>query len=130
MPPSSPAGNRSFGLDHGSGKGDKERSSNWRDNFGEIHKDWPKSDLGFVKRGNKLVKRYGGASEIGDHYNPEEIPTQPFQAEQFSLPLPEPVPLNSQKNPFRKDTWDIAAQMRLLAADPQLAARLKAAAGA
>ncbi len=32
------------------------------------------------------------------------------------------------KNPFRKETWNITEQMRLLKSDPSLAARLKAAA--
>lgn len=34
----------------------------------------------------------------------------------------------SVKNPFRKDTWNITEQMKLMKTDPQLAARLKAAA--
>jgi hypothetical protein len=34
----------------------------------------------------------------------------------------------SVKNPFRKDTWNLTEQMRLQKSDPQLAARLKAAA--
>ena len=34
----------------------------------------------------------------------------------------------SVKNPFRKETWNITEQMRLQKTDPQLAARLKAAA--
>jgi hypothetical protein len=33
----------------------------------------------------------------------------------------------SVKNPFRKDTWNITEQMKLMKSDPQLAARLKAA---
>jgi len=32
------------------------------------------------------------------------------------------------KNPFRKETWNLTEQMKLLKTDPQLAARLKAAA--
>ena len=32
------------------------------------------------------------------------------------------------KNPFRKDTWNVTEQMKLQKSDPQLAARLKAAA--
>jgi hypothetical protein len=32
------------------------------------------------------------------------------------------------KNPFRKDTWNVKEQMRLLKSDPGLAARLEAAA--
>jgi hypothetical protein len=32
------------------------------------------------------------------------------------------------KNPYRKDTWNLTEQMRLLKSDPQLASRLKAAA--
>ena len=34
----------------------------------------------------------------------------------------------SAKNPFRKDTWNLTEQMKLLKSDPQFAARLKAAA--
>jgi hypothetical protein len=34
----------------------------------------------------------------------------------------------SVKNPFRKETWNVTEQMKLAKADPQLAARLKAAA--
>jgi hypothetical protein len=34
----------------------------------------------------------------------------------------------SVKNPFRKETWNLTEQMKLLKSDPQLAARLKAAA--
>ena len=34
----------------------------------------------------------------------------------------------SVKNPFRKDTWNLTEQMKLQRTDPQLAARLKAAA--
>ena len=34
----------------------------------------------------------------------------------------------SVKNPFRKDTWNLTEQMKLQKTDPQLAARLKAAA--
>jgi hypothetical protein len=33
-----------------------------------------------------------------------------------------------QKNPFKRETWNLTEQMRLLKSDPQLAARLKAAA--
>jgi len=42
-------------LNHGSGKGDKERSPGWRKNFDEIA--FPPSE-GFVRRGNRLVKCY------------------------------------------------------------------------
>jgi hypothetical protein len=34
----------------------------------------------------------------------------------------------SVKNPFRKESWNLTEQMRLLKSDPGLAARLKAAA--
>jgi hypothetical protein len=34
----------------------------------------------------------------------------------------------SVKNPFRKDSWNLTEQMKLLKSDPQLAARLKASA--
>lgn len=47
------------GLNHGPGKGDKSRTvfnADWRAKFSEIH--WPPAE-GFVRRGNKLIKRYG-----------------------------------------------------------------------
>jgi hypothetical protein len=34
----------------------------------------------------------------------------------------------SVKNPFRKETWNLTEQMKLQRTDPQLAARLRAAA--
>jgi len=34
----------------------------------------------------------------------------------------------SVKNPFRKESWNLTEQMKLMKSDPQLAARLKAAA--
>jgi hypothetical protein len=34
----------------------------------------------------------------------------------------------NRRNPFRKETWNLTEQMKLQKADPQLAARLKAAA--
>jgi hypothetical protein len=34
----------------------------------------------------------------------------------------------SVKNPFRKETWNLTEQMKLMKSDPQVAARLKAAA--
>ncbi len=37
-------------------------------------------------------------------------------------------PQGLQKNPYRKDTWNLTEQMRLQKSDPQMAARLKAAA--
>ena len=37
-------------------------------------------------------------------------------------------PQGLQKNPFKKETWNLTEQMRLQKSDPQLAARLKAAA--
>jgi hypothetical protein len=37
-------------------------------------------------------------------------------------------PQGLKKNPFKKETWNLTEQMRLLKSDPQLAARLKAAA--
>ena len=37
-------------------------------------------------------------------------------------------PQGLQKNPFRKETWNLTEQMRLQKSDPQLAARLRAAA--
>lgn len=43
-----------FNNDHGAGKGDKERSSKWRDNYSEIV--WPGVEM--ERRGAKLCKRY------------------------------------------------------------------------
>ena len=45
-------------------------------------------------------------------------------------PAPAPVGLRNRsvKNPFRKETWNLTEQMKLQKTDPQLAARLKAAA--
>jgi hypothetical protein len=42
-------------LDHGAGKGDKERSSRWREGYNDIN--WP-GVTGLVREGSKLVKRY------------------------------------------------------------------------
>ena len=36
--------------------------------------------------------------------------------------------VRSVKNPFRKETWNLTEQMKLLKSDPALAARLRAAA--
>ena len=38
------------------------------------------------------------------------------------------VEQRSVKNPFRKESWNLTEQMKLQKTDPQLAARLKAAA--
>ena len=46
-------------LNHSAGKGDKERSPGWRRNYDEI--DFHRSTRdGFARRGNRLVKAYGG----------------------------------------------------------------------
>jgi hypothetical protein len=37
-------------------------------------------------------------------------------------------PQGLQKNPYKRETWNLTEQMRLQKSDPQLAARLKAAA--
>ncbi len=37
-------------------------------------------------------------------------------------------PNGSLRNPFRRDSWNLTEQMKLQKSDPQLAARLKAAA--
>jgi hypothetical protein len=37
-------------------------------------------------------------------------------------------PHGSLRNPFRRESWNLTEQMRLQKTDPQLAARLKAAA--
>lgn len=74
MPPSSPPGNRSFGLE-GAGKGDSERSSKWRDNYPDIN--WPGVE-GLVKRGAKLVKVYGSTRL------PQEITVQRADPPEFT----------------------------------------------
>jgi hypothetical protein len=60
MPPGSPPGNRSFGLS-GAGKGSAERSADWRKNYDEV--TWPKSDVGFERRGVRQVKTYKQPAE-------------------------------------------------------------------
>lgn len=46
-------------LNHTNGKGDKERSPGWRANYEGI--DFHRSTRdGFARRGNRLVKAYGG----------------------------------------------------------------------
>jgi hypothetical protein len=61
MPPHSAPHNRRFGLS-GAGKGSAERSQDWRKSYDEIN--WPKSEVGFTRDGNKLVKRYGPVVEL------------------------------------------------------------------
>jgi hypothetical protein len=39
-----------------------------------------------------------------------------------------PVGRGGGKNPFKQDTWNLTEQMKIAKSDPQLAARLKAAA--
>jgi len=49
-------------LNHGAGKGDKDRSPGWRRNYAEIR--WGISDAGFVRVGHgRMFKRYGGAAK-------------------------------------------------------------------
>lgn len=48
-----------FNADHGAGKGDTPRTSfdqNWAKRFAEIK--WSNLVKGFVRKGNKLTKRY------------------------------------------------------------------------
>ena len=57
-------GRGAFGSSHGAGKGDVDRSPGWRDHYDEV--TWTEGDKraegnGFVRRGGKLVKRYGQA---------------------------------------------------------------------
>lgn len=57
-------------LNHGAGKGDKERSPGWRNNFDDIH--FPPAE-GFVRRGNRMVKVYNpGRKVVFNH--PEKLP--------------------------------------------------------
>lgn len=51
-------------LNHGPGKGDKDRSPGWRTNYDDIH--FPLSE-GFARRGNRLVKAYGGKKAVFNH---------------------------------------------------------------
>lgn len=52
-----------FNNTHGAGKGDTDRSPNWREHYDEVQ--WPDGGKahsegnGFVRRGAKLVKKYG-----------------------------------------------------------------------
>jgi hypothetical protein len=50
------AGPAELGLTGGAGKGSVERSAKWRKSFDEIL--WPKSNEGFIRRGNKQIKKY------------------------------------------------------------------------
>jgi hypothetical protein len=62
-------------LNHGPGKGDKERSPGWRRNYDEI--DFHRSTRdGFARRGNRLVKAYGGV--VARFNFPEPTPDIPW----------------------------------------------------
>lgn len=64
MPPRSASGNgnRSFGFSNG--KGSAERGSGWRERMDDI--PWPRSNEGFERKGNKLVKRYPALDPAAD----------------------------------------------------------------
>jgi hypothetical protein len=52
-------------ADHGAGKGDADRSPNWREHYDDVA--WPDGGKsrsegdGFVRKGGKIIKRYGPA---------------------------------------------------------------------
>lgn len=50
---------RDLGMGSGAGKGDSDRSPGWREHYDEIdwHRDFVETD--FVRKGGRLVKRYG-----------------------------------------------------------------------
>jgi hypothetical protein len=59
--------------DHGAGKGDADRSPNWRENYDEVA--WPDGGKraegnGFVRKGGKIIKRYGPAEPEKDGQGP------------------------------------------------------------
>ena len=53
-------GSAGLGLDTGAGKGDKDRSPGWRDNYDEVNwgKREPSEIDGFIRKGNKQIKYY------------------------------------------------------------------------
>lgn len=61
-------------LNHTAGKGDKERSPGWRKNYEEIN--FPPA-TGFARRGNRLVKAYGGRKAVFNY--PEINPSTGHQ---------------------------------------------------
>jgi len=67
-------------LNHSAGKGDKERSPGWRRNYDEIDFHRSEATDGFARRGNRLVKAYGG---VVARFNFPE-PTQDTPAVQLS----------------------------------------------
>lgn len=58
--PNMPTERNLFNVDHGSGKGDKERSSAWRENYPAI--EWGNGPEGFECQGAKQIKRYGASA--------------------------------------------------------------------
>ena len=61
-------------LNHGAGKGDKERSPGWRRNYDEI--SFPPAS-GFVRRGNRLVKVYDINRRVVFNHPEPEVPKRP-----------------------------------------------------
>jgi hypothetical protein len=57
--PNMPTERNLFNADHSAGKGDKERSSAWRENYPAI--EWGNGVEGFRAEGQKQVKRYGAS---------------------------------------------------------------------
>lgn len=67
--PNMPTERNLFNADHGAGKGDKERSSSWRNNYDSI--DWGVVAAdGFVAEGAKQVKRYGTSQPVRPSCDP------------------------------------------------------------
>ena len=61
--PNQPTERNLFNNDHSAGKGDKERSSKWRENYEDI--DWGiLNPSGFRKEGVKQVKTYGPSPAV------------------------------------------------------------------
>lgn len=74
MPIHSRPGQRAdlFNNQHGAGKGDKDRSPGWRDNYEEIN--WPKSNDGFHTVGGIQRKVYRSVPKDGlSHYQLAEL---------------------------------------------------------
>jgi hypothetical protein len=69
-------------LNHGAGKGDKERSAGWRKNYDEIdfrQRLSPAESDGFMRRGNRLVKCYtAGRKAVFNFPEAPACPAPPY----------------------------------------------------
>lgn len=61
-------------LNHGAGKGDKDRSPGWRKNYDEIR--WP-GVTGFKRRDSRLRKIYGTPKQNYENQNSLQASPQP-----------------------------------------------------